>query len=110
MPQILDFNNALKEKELAEYLARDNAPDKDKVRAGLTNACEQFVAWLFPNAIVTPRAARVGNIYGSPGTSLVIETRGSKRGVWSDFADPTQKGGDLIELYMAARGCLPAGS
>lgn len=104
MPQILDFNNALREKELAEYLARDTAPDKDKVRAGLTANCEQFVAWLFPNAIVTPRNARVGNIHGSPGTSLVIETRGSKRGVWSDFADPTQKGGDLIELYMAARG------
>ena len=104
MPQILDFNNALKEKELAEYLARDNAPDKDKVRAGLTNSCEQFVAWLFPNAIVTPRNARVGNIHGSPGGSLVIETRGEKRGLWADFADPTQKGGDLIELYMAAKG------
>lgn len=104
MTQILDFNNALREKELEAFLANPSAPDKDKVRAGLTSSCEQFVAWLFPNAIVTPRNARVGNIYGSPGTSLVIETKGSKRGVWADFADPTQKGGDLIELYMAAKG------
>lgn len=101
---VLDFNNALREKELADYLARDNAPDRDKVLSGLTNQCEQFVAWLFPNAIITPRNARVGNIYGSPGTSLVIETKASKRGVWSDFADPSQKGGNLIDLYMAARG------
>ena len=104
MPQILDFNNALREKELEAFLANPSAPDRDKVLSGLTNACEQFVAWLFPNAIVTPRNARVGNIHGSPGTSLVIETRGSKRGVWADFADPTQKGGNLIDLYMAARG------
>jgi KaiC/GvpD/RAD55 family RecA-like ATPase len=102
--QILDFNNALKEKELTEYLAGGSAPDKDKVRQGLTAACEHFIAWLFPNAIVTPRNARVGNIYGSPGSSLVIETKGAKRGVWADFADPTQKGGDLIELYMAVKG------
>jgi len=104
MPQILDFNNALREKELEAFLARDDAPDREKVLAGLTSACEQFVAWLFPNAIVTPRNARVGNIHGSPGTSLVIETRGTKRGVWADFADPSAKGGNLIDLYMAARG------
>lgn len=104
MPQILDFNNALREKELEAFLANPAAPDRDKVLSGLTDACEQFVAWLFPNAIVTPRNARVGNVYGSPGASLVIETKGAKRGVWADFADPSQKGGNLIDLYMAAKG------
>ena len=101
--KILDFNNALKSRELEAYLASDQGPDRDKVIDGLNSSVEQFVAWLFPSAIITPRCARVGNVHGSPGTSLVIETRGSKRGVWSDFADPSQKGGNLIDLYMAAR-------
>lgn len=102
---VLDFNAALTERELQTYLgSEDFDPQrKDKVLAGLNSSVESFVAWLFPSAIITPRAARVGNIYGSPGTSLVIETRGSKRGVWSDFADPDQKGGNLIDLYMVAR-------
>lgn len=101
--RILDFNNALRERELQDYLANDFDPDrKSKVIAGLNSSVESFVAWLFPAAIITPRNARVGNVYGSPGTSLVIETRGDKRGVWSDFADPDQKGGNLIDLYMAA--------
>lgn len=104
MTRVLDFNAALTARELENYLATDFDPDrKAKVLAGLNSSVESFVAWLFPAAIITPRAARVGNIYGSPGTSLVIETRGDKRGVWADFADPDQKGGNLIDLYMAAR-------
>lgn len=104
MTRVLDFNNALRERELQDYLATDFDPDrKAKVIAGLNSNVESFVAWLFPSAIITPRNARVGNVYGSPGTSLVIETRGDKRGVWSDFADPDQKGGNLIDLFMAAR-------
>lgn len=103
--RILDFNAALTERELTAYLASDEYdPDrKAKVLSGLNENVESFVAWLFPAAIITPRVARVGNIYGSPGTSLVIETRGTKRGVWKDFADPDQKGGNLIDLFMAAR-------
>ena len=106
MANIIDFNAALTEKELATYLASEefDPQRKDKVLAGLNSSVESFVAWLFPAAIITPRNARIGNIYGSPGTSLVIETHGHKRGVWSDFADPSQKGGNLIDLFMAARG------
>lgn len=104
--RVLDFNAALNERELQAYLTSDNFdPDrKAKVLAGLAENAESFVAWLFPAAIITPRNARVGNIHGSPGTSLVIETRGAKKGMWADFADPTQKGGNLIDLFMAARG------
>ena len=104
--RILDFNAALTERELEAYLSSDDFDPtrKDKVLAGLNASVEQFVAWLFPAAIITPKAARIGNIHGSPGTSLVIETKGSKRGLWADFADPTQKGGNLIDLYMAVHG------
>lgn len=103
--RVLDFNAALKSQELDDYLKRDDKEErKTKVLAGLRAEVESFVAWLFPAAIITPRNAKVGNVYGSPGTSLVIETRGDKRGVWCDFADPDHHKGDLISLYMAARG------
>lgn len=105
MNKVLDFNNALTERELSSFLQRDNNEErKAKVVSGLRNEVESFVAWLFPAAIITPRNAKVGNIHGSPGTSLVIETRGDKRGIWCDFADPNHSKGDLIELYMKARG------
>jgi putative DNA primase/helicase len=78
--------------------------DKDKVLAGLASEVEQFAAWLFPSAIVTRNQILVGDVHGSPGTSLKIETKGAKRGLWKDFADPSQKGGDLIGLYMATKG------
>src|SRR5690606_2826650 len=77
---------------------------RDKVLSGLTASIEAFVVWLFPSAIITPKKALVGDIHGSPGGSLVIQTSGAKAGVWSDFADPTQKGGNLIDLYIAAKG------
>lgn len=105
MNKVLDFNNALTERELNSFLKRDNNEErKAKVVSGLRNEVESFVAWLFPAAIITPRNAKVGNVHGSPGTSLVIETRGDKRGIWCDFADPNHSKGDLIDLYMKSRG------
>lgn len=102
--RVLDFNAALTERELETYLERDNNQErKAKVLSGLRSEVESFVAWLFPAAIITPRNAKVGNVHGSPGTSLVIETKGDKRGIWCDFADPNHSKGDLIALYMAAR-------
>lgn len=103
MAKILDFNSALTQPELESYLHHDHDPARrEKVLAGLNEAVEHFVAWLFPAAIITPRNAKVGDIYGSPGSSLVIETRGSKRGLWCDFANPDVDKGNLIDLYMAA--------
>lgn len=103
--RVLDFNNALSERELEAYMDRDNNTErKAKVQAGLKAEVEAFVAWLFPAAIITPRHAKIGNVHGSPGSSLVIETRGDKRGIWCDFADPNHSKGDLFDLYMASRG------
>lgn len=103
MGKVLDFNAALTEQELESYLHQEHDPARrDKVLAGLNEAVEHFVAWLFPAAIITPRNAKVGDIYGSPGSSLVVETRGSKRGLWCDFANPDVDRGNLIDLYMAA--------
>lgn len=103
--RVLDFNNALNARELEAYMDRDNNTErKAKVQAGLKAEVEAFVAWLFPAAIITPRNAKIGNVHGSPGSSLVIETRGDKRGIWCDFADPNHSKGDLFDLYMASRG------
>lgn len=107
MTTILDFNNALTQRELETYLNRDRAPADegrvDRIRSGLSACADSFVAWLFPAAIFSRRRAHVGNVHGDPGSSLVIELTGSKAGLWKDWADPSEKGGDLIALYQAAR-------
>lgn len=105
MTKILDFNAALTPSELETYLHKEHDPARrDKVLSGLNEAVEQFVAHLFPAAIITPRVAMIGDVHGSPGTSLKIETRGSKRGLWCDFANPDVDKGNLIDLYMASQG------
>lgn len=105
MAQILDFNEALSARELVTYLA---APDLDdarvqRVREGLVSSVESFVASILPSAVFSRGEARVGNIQGDPGFSLSIKTRGPKAGLWSDFGNPSEKGGDLISLYMGVR-------
>jgi len=104
---ILDFNQAFTAKQLETYLGRDQgeAPRVDTVRDGLAANAAHFVAWLFPSAIFSRTQARIGNTDGDPGGSLLIETNGGKAGVWKDFGDPAQKGGDLIALYQANRRC-----
>jgi len=44
---------------------------------------------------------RVGSIAGEPGHSLGVHLAGQKAGVWRDFG--TEDGGDLIDLWVAAR-------
>jgi 5S rRNA maturation endonuclease (ribonuclease M5) len=105
MSNVMDFNEAFKEKELEQFLSSEfDEGQREKVLSGLSSSIESFIVWLFPSAIITPKKALVGDIRGNPGGSLVIQTSGSKKGVWSDFADPSQKGGNLIDLYIAARG------
>lgn len=102
---ILDFNQAFTAKQLETYLGRDRGePIKvETVRDGLAANAAHFVAYLFPSAIFSRTQARIGNTDGDPGGSLLIETAGSKAGIWKDFGDPSQKGGDLLALYQANR-------
>lgn len=105
MAQILDFNEALSARELATYLA---VPDVDetrveRVREGLAASVESFVASILPSAVFSRGEARVGNLQGDPGFSLSIKTKGQKAGLWNDFGNPSEKGGDLIALYMGVR-------
>lgn len=96
MTEVLDFNN------VAPFKPPERDEGRvDRIRAGLAANAESFVAWLYPTAYFTRHTAHVGDTNGNPGSSLQIETKGAKAGVWKDFADPSQKGGDLIALYQA---------
>lgn len=45
---------------------------------------------------------KAGSVSGDEGQSLSVRLSGSKAGVWKDFA--TGESGDLLDLWMAARG------
>jgi len=51
---------------------------------------------------------RVGDVCNSPGKSLAVHLRGTKAGVWSDFA--TGENGDLIDLVQVVHGTEKAGA
>lgn len=56
------------------------------------------IAWkLFPDGHMQGNELCVGDIMGSRGNSLKIQLKGSKAGLWSDFA--TGEGGDLLDLW-----------
>jgi len=46
---------------------------------------------------------KAGSVAGDAGDSLGVHLTGTKAGVWRDFA--ADVGGDLLDLWMAARGC-----
>ncbi len=98
MADIIDFNDAA---------PQDMGPRADRVpilRQRLNSNAASFVRWIFPAAIVRNGEARVGDLHGSPGSSLQISLAGEKCGIWVDHADDSARGGDLIALYAAAEG------
>lgn len=74
--------------EIAERMAQD---------------AEGIAAYLFPSGKLIGHEWCVGSIGGEPGCSLKVNC-GNRAGVWKDFAGG-EKGGDLIDLYMAVKGC-----
>lgn len=58
---------------------------------------------LLPAGVVNGSEYCVGGLDGSKGQSLRVHMSGPKAGVWSDFATG-ETGGDLVDLWMAARG------
>lgn len=59
--------------------------------------------YLLPNGRKKGPEWRCGSIHGDAGDSLGVHLTGNKAGVWSDFASGAK--GDLIDLWMAVRGC-----
>jgi 5S rRNA maturation endonuclease (ribonuclease M5) len=90
-----DFNDASLATAQPNY-------DLEDVREGLRRNAEAVLRHLFPQGKKEGHRFLVGNIYGAPGKSLVIELEGARRGLWTDFT--TGEGGDLIDLWAAVRG------
>jgi len=59
---------------------------------------------LFPNGRDNGREYVVGSIDGEEGGSLKVSLKGSKAGIWKDFASDA-KGGDLLDLWMRVNNC-----
>ena len=62
--------------------------------------------FLFPNGKRQAGEWRLGGLSGEPGKSMGIRLTGAKAGVWADFA--SGESGDLLDAWMAARGCSMA--
>jgi twinkle protein len=72
------------------------------VKRMLADRAQAAAEYLLPNGRKDGAEWRAGSISGEPGKSLGVHLSGKKAGVWSDFGG--EGGGDLLDLWMAARG------
>jgi len=68
----------------------------------LSDRAQQVAEMLLPQGRRDGQEWRVGSTAGEKGQSLGVHLVGPKAGVWTDFA--TSEGGDLLDLWCAARG------
>lgn len=80
--------------------------DIGEIAKMLAGRAEAVCQWLLPGGKREGHEWRAGSISGETGQSLGVNLAG-KAGVWRDFADDA-KGGDLIDLIQAVRGCTKA--
>lgn len=81
----------------------------------LAQSAEAVCKQLLPNGKVKSGKYYAGSVGGEEGSSLVVELRGTKAGVWADFAannGDKQNEGDLVDLWAAVnaksiRECIP---
>ena len=69
--------------------------------ASLLPSAEQLLTEWFPAGQWAGQEFQIGNIRGEPGRSLSVN---SLTGAWADFAEPDQRGLDLLSLYAAKHG------
>jgi hypothetical protein len=79
------------------------AHDLEKLKKGLASHALAFCAYLFPNGKCVCGEYTVGSLGGEPGQSLRICLKGSKAGVWKDFA-MGYSGNNLLQLLYGVRG------
>lgn len=77
--------------------------DITNIKRMLAERAPEVAQMLLPNGKREGDEWRVGSIDGESGQSLGVRLRGSKAGVWYDFA--ASSGGDLIDLWGKVRGC-----
>lgn len=73
-----------------------------ELSAKLSSEAASVAAYLLPRGKKSAGEWKVGNTSGEPGQSLSVRVTGTKAGVWRDFS--SGEGGDLLDLWMAARG------
>jgi len=76
--------------------------DVKQISQMLASRVEEVCAWLLPGGRRNGAEYRCASVSGGDGDSLGVNLMG-KPGVWKDFAG-SEKGGDLIDLIMAAHG------
>ena len=70
--------------------------DVAAIVAALADRTEAICWELFPQGVKDGAEFRIGSLAGEPGRSLGIRIRGSKQGVWCDFA--SGEAGDILDL------------
>jgi twinkle protein len=68
----------------------------------LANRAEAVCDFLLPNGKREGIKWLVGSVRGEAGESLTVTLSGAKAGIWSDFAEPNNKG-DLLDLWCAVK-------
>lgn len=69
----------------------------------LVQNLEAVLDYLLPQGVKRYDEYCVGSVNGEPGDSLRVNMRGSKRGVWCDFSNESDKG-DMVDLWKAVTG------
>ena len=77
--------------------------DIKQISEMLAKRAQDVCEWLLPNGKRKAQEWCVGSVHGDAGDSMRVNL-GGKAGLWKDFADDG-KGGDLIDLIMAAHDC-----
>ena len=73
------------------------------IKRMLADRAQSVAEMLLPGGRKESSEWKAGSVAGEKGSSLGVHLSGPKAGVWQDFA--TGEGGDLIDLWMAAKGC-----
>ena len=77
-------------------------PDAQALKSQLVQNLPATLHALLPNGFVRAGKFIVGDVHGGKGESLVVELKGSKAGLWHDFA--TGDGGDILDLWAEVKG------
>lgn len=76
--------------------------DITAIKRMLADRAQSVAEMLLPGGRKEGQEWRAGSAGGEAGQSLGVHLHGPKAGVWQDFA--TGEGGDLLDLWMAAKG------
>ena len=99
---MIDFNSAPRQGVLEDATLK-----RERVRRGLQARVREFVRYLYPRAVMTPRDARIGDASGARGYSMSISlTADETAGRYIDHANGNEKG-DIFSLYAIAHNLDP---